>query len=40
MMDTLEDAADYDAMDHSTVNRLFVDDLLTARTRGTCDSQP
>jgi SAM-dependent methyltransferase len=28
VMDTAEEAADYDAMDHSTVNRLFVDDFL------------
>jgi ubiquinone/menaquinone biosynthesis C-methylase UbiE len=27
-MDTAEEAADYDAMDHSQVNRVFVDDLL------------
>jgi ubiquinone/menaquinone biosynthesis C-methylase UbiE len=26
VMDTVDDAADYDAMDHSTVNRRFVDD--------------
>ena len=28
VMDTAEEAVDYDSMDHSTVNRLFVDDLL------------
>ena len=28
VMDTSEDAHDYDAMDHSTVNRVFVDDFL------------
>src|SRR5262245_30173373 len=28
VMDTEADAADYDAMDHSHVNRVFVDDLL------------
>ena len=28
VMDTTEDAHDYDAMDHSTVNRVFVDDFL------------
>jgi len=28
VMDTAEEAADYDAMDHSEVNRRFVDDLL------------
>lgn len=27
-MDTPEEAIDYDSMDHSAVNRLFVDDLL------------
>jgi ubiquinone/menaquinone biosynthesis C-methylase UbiE len=30
LMDTAEEAADYDAMDHSEVNRRFVDDLLAA----------
>lgn len=30
VMDTADDAADYDAMDHSQVNRAFVDDLLAA----------
>lgn len=29
VMDTPEEARDYDAMDHSDVNRKFVDDLLT-----------
>ena len=29
VMDTLEEARDYDAMDHSTVNRVFVADFLT-----------
>ncbi len=28
VMDTVEDATDYDAMDHAHVNRVFVDDLL------------
>ncbi len=28
VMDTEEDARDYDTMDHSTVNRVFVDDFL------------
>src|SRR5258707_569764 len=28
VMDSAEEAHDYDAMDHSTVNRKFVDDLL------------
>jgi ubiquinone/menaquinone biosynthesis C-methylase UbiE len=32
VMDTADDAADYDAMDHARVNRLFVDDLLAAWT--------
>ena len=27
-MDTLDEAVDYDAMDHSEVNRRFVDELL------------
>ena len=27
-MDSAEEALDYDSMDHSAVNRLFVDDLL------------
>lgn len=35
VMDTVEDARDYDQMDHGTVNRAFVDDLLQfARERG------
>lgn len=35
VMDTSEDAHDYDTMDHSTVNRVFVDDFLTlARDNG------
>jgi ubiquinone/menaquinone biosynthesis C-methylase UbiE len=29
-MDTLEEAVDYDAMDHAEVNRVFVADLLAA----------
>jgi len=29
-MDTLDEAVDYDAMDHAEVNRAFVDDLLEA----------
>ena len=28
VMDTREEAEAYDTMDHSSVNRLFVDDLL------------
>lgn len=35
VMDTSEDAHDYDTMDHSTVNRVFVDDFLAfARANG------
>jgi ubiquinone/menaquinone biosynthesis C-methylase UbiE len=30
VMDSREDAEDYDRMDHSQVNRVFVDDLLSA----------
>ncbi len=30
VMDTAAEAADYDSMDHSSVNRLFVEDLLSA----------
>jgi ubiquinone/menaquinone biosynthesis C-methylase UbiE len=30
VMDSPQDAEDYDRMDHSTVNRVFVDDLLVA----------
>ena len=30
VMDTVSEAVDYDQMDHSGVNRLFVDDLLAA----------
>lgn len=30
VMDTVEEAVDYNTMDHSGVNRLFVDDLLSA----------
>jgi len=30
VMDTAAEAVDYDAMDHSTVNRVFVDDFLAA----------
>jgi ubiquinone/menaquinone biosynthesis C-methylase UbiE len=32
VMDTAEEARDYDAMDHSTVNRVFVDDFLAVYT--------
>jgi len=34
VMDTAEEATDYDAMDHGEVNRVFVADLLTAIARG------
>ena len=39
VMDTAEDAHDYNTMDHRTVNRVFVDDLLTfcRRTRESSD---
>ena len=30
VMDTPEEARDYDAMDHAAVNRVFVDDFLAA----------
>lgn len=33
VMDSLDEAVDYDAMDHSAVNRLFVDDFLAAVDR-------
>ncbi|WP_166826236.1 class I SAM-dependent methyltransferase [Thalassoroseus pseudoceratinae] len=33
VMDSVDDAVDYDAMDHSDVNRVFVADYLTARRR-------
>ena len=32
VMDTVEEARDYDSMDHSTVNRLFVTDFLAVWT--------
>jgi len=35
VMDTLEDALDYDTMDHSEVNQRFVEDFI--RAGGTCD---
>ncbi len=37
-MDTVEEAAAYDAMDHSHVNRLFVADLLAALGRRSADA--
>jgi ubiquinone/menaquinone biosynthesis C-methylase UbiE len=33
VMDTAQEAVDYDAMNHSEVNRVFVDDLLAAAAR-------
>lgn len=33
VMDTVEDAHDYDSMDHSAVNRVFVDDFLAFASR-------
>lgn len=35
VMDTVEEAVDYDSMDHSHVNRVFVDDLLGFMKDGT-----
>lgn len=32
VMDSLDEAIDYDMMDHSAVNRVFVDDLLAVRS--------
>ena len=34
VMDTPEEAVDYDAMDHTEVNRVFVDDFLAALSVG------
>jgi len=34
VMDTPQEAADYDAMDHAEVNRVFVDDLLASMSAG------
>lgn len=34
VMDTREEAVDYDAMDHSHVNRVFVEDLMAAGADG------
>ena len=36
IMDTAEDAADYDAMDHGAVNEAFCRDLLAARPAVAC----
>lgn len=33
VMDTVEEAEGYDSMDHSAVNRIFVDDLLESAVR-------
>ena len=42
LMDTAEEAVDYDSMDHAEVNRRFVDDLLEAyrRTESEVAEQP
>jgi ubiquinone/menaquinone biosynthesis C-methylase UbiE len=32
VMDSANEACDYDAMDHANVNRVFIDDLLQARS--------
>ncbi len=34
VMDTADEAVDYDSMDHSTVNRVFVNDFLAVARRG------
>src|SRR5687768_5879686 len=34
VMDTVEDAVEYDSMDHSEVNQRFVDDLVAAGYAG------
>jgi ubiquinone/menaquinone biosynthesis C-methylase UbiE len=39
VMDSQEDAEDYDRMDHSAVNRVFVDDLLAALGNSECRIQ-
>lgn len=39
VMDSSDDAADYDAMDHGQVNRCFVADFLTARAAAGVPSQ-
>jgi ubiquinone/menaquinone biosynthesis C-methylase UbiE len=38
VMDTPEEATDYDAMDHAQVNRAFVDDLLAAVDDAACSN--
>lgn len=40
VMDTADEANDYDGMDHSGVNRAFVDDLLTAAETSTSLTTP
>lgn len=41
VMDTLQEAVDYDSMDHREVNRVFVDDLLGAlHAAGMADGPP
>lgn len=37
VMDTREEAVDYDSMNHADVNRVFVDDLLEAATQAGSD---
>ena len=39
VMDTAQDAADYDAMDHAQVNCAFVDDFLDAMAAGSLASR-
>jgi ubiquinone/menaquinone biosynthesis C-methylase UbiE len=39
VMDSAEDARDYDAMDHAEVNRLFVGDFLAARDSATLPAE-
>ena len=40
VMDTSEDARDYDSMDHRTVNRVFVDDFLMFAKANDFESRP
>src|ERR1051325_11092068 len=39
VMDSLDEAIDYDAMDHAEVNRLFVADFLQAAGRMAADAE-
>ena len=39
VMDTVEEAVDYNSMDHSEVNRVFVDDLLAAAANSFDDAR-